>query len=92
MRDEQQLYRSLKVTTLGVNPASVASHEKYKALLRFNFELASDPAREVAAAYRALKADGKGILRTVYLIATDGHVVFGQRGMPAAPAILKPLE
>lgn len=91
MRDEQQQFRAKQVTTLGVNPASVASHEKYKAMFRFNFELVSDPDRVAARAYRALKEDGKGIARTVYLIGTDGRVLFGQRGAPATDAILRPL-
>lgn len=74
-----------------MNPASVASHEKYKALFKFNFDLVSDPERSAAAAYRALKPDGKGIQRTVYLIGTDGRVLFSQRGAPSTEAILKPL-
>ena len=91
MRDEQTLYREKSVTTLGVNPASVASHEKYTAGFKFNFPLLSDADRVVATAYHALKPDGKGILRTVYLIGRDGKIAFAQRGMPAAEAILAPL-
>jgi peroxiredoxin len=91
VRDEQTTYRRSKVTTLGVNPAAVASHEKYAQGFRFNFPLASDPDRTVARSYRALKPDGKGILRTVYLIGTNGRILFGQRGAPAAEAVLAPL-
>lgn len=91
MRDEQTRFEQHNVTTLGVNPASVASHEKYAAGFEFNFPLASDPERKAAAAYQAVKPDGKGIARTVYLIGTDGKILFGQRGMPAAEAILAPL-
>ena len=91
MRDEQTQYLRHKVTTLGMNPASVASHEDYKKLFEFNFELASDPDRAIAGAYGALKADGRGIQRTVYLVGTDGRVAFAQRGAPPADAILSPL-
>jgi len=91
VRDEQTLYRQHLVTTLGINPASVASHEKYAASFQFPFPLLSDAERAVARAYRALKEDGKGIQRTVYLIAADGTVAFAQRGAPAAHAILAPL-
>jgi peroxiredoxin len=45
----------------------------------------------VSKAYHALKPDGKGILRTVYLIGTDGTVRFAQRGAPPSDAILAPL-
>ena len=92
MRDEQRLYLKKNVTTLGVNPASVASHEKYSEGFAFNFTLLSDSDRKVAGAYQALKPDGKGILRTVYLIGTDGRIKFAQRGAPPADAILSGLS
>lgn len=105
MRDEQPQYRAKSVQTLGVNPAPVASHDKYVAKFKFTFPLLSDPDKRVAAAYRAtrpivplLSALGESILpgalsiaRTVYLIDRDGTIRFAQRGMPAAEAILAPL-
>ena len=91
MRDEQTRYAEKSVTTLGMNPASVASHEKYAAGFKFNFPLASDPERLAAHSFRALKPDGKGILRTVYLIGTDGRILFAQRGAPPYDAVLSPL-
>jgi len=91
VRDDQAEFRKHQVTTLGVNPASIASHEKYVEGFKFNFPLLSDPERAVARAYGALKPDGKGILRTVYLIAPDGTVAFAQRGAPPTDAILAPL-
>ena len=92
MRDEQTRYAEHSVTTLGMNPASLASHEKYTAGFQFNFPLVSDPDRAAARAYHALKPDEVGILRTVYLIGTDGTVLFGMRGAPAVDAILEPLR
>jgi len=91
VRDEQSDYKKKGVTTLGMNPASVESHEKYVEGFTFNFPLVSDPERSAAKAYHALKPDGRGILRTVYLIGTDGKVLFGQRGAPPVDAILAPL-
>ena len=88
MRDEQSKFQSRGVRTLGVNPASVPDHEKYVAKFRFNFPLLSDPERAAAKAYRALKPDGKGIVRTVYLIGRDGRVLFGKRGAPGADEVL----
>ena len=91
MRDEQTRYQDHSVTTLGMNPASVASHEKYAAGFAFNFPLVSDGGRTAAREYHALKPDQVGVLRTVYLIGTDGTVLFGMRGAPAVDAILEPL-
>lgn len=91
MRDEQSKFRAKKVQTLGVNPAAVASHEKYAAKFAFNFPLLADTERQAAAAYRALKRNGRGIQRTVYLIGTDGRVLFGRRGAPGADVVLAAL-
>jgi len=91
VRDEQSKFQDRGVRTLGVNPASVPDHEKYVAKFRFNFPLLSDSGREAAKAYRALKPDGKGIVRTVYLIGRDGRVLFGKRGAPGADEVLAAL-
>ena len=92
MRDEQTKYQAKHVTTLGVNPASVPDHEKYVTKFKFNFRLLADTERRAARDYHALKPDGKGILRTVYLIGRDGKVVFGKRGAPAASEVLAVLR
>ena len=92
MRDEQSKFEAKQVTTIGVNPASVVSHEKYADGFKFNFPLLSDSERSIAGAYHALKPDGKGIQRTVYLIGRDGRILFGERGAPAADAVLKALH
>ena len=92
MRDEQSKYQAKQVTTLGVNPASVPDHEKYVAKFKFNFRLLADTERQAARAYQALKPDGKGILRTVYLVGRNGKVLFGKRGAPPASEVLAVLR
>ncbi len=92
MRDEQAKYQAKAVETLGVNPASVPDHEKYVTKFRFNFRLLADTERKAARDYQALKPDGKGILRTVYLIGRDGKVLFGKRGAPPASEVLAVLR
>src|SRR2546425_7297057 len=72
----------------GVNPASTESHRGYVEKMRFNFPLLSDPERTIAGAYNALKDDGKGIQRTVYVIGRDGTVRFAQRGAPPVDDIV----
>ena len=76
----------------GVNPASIESHRRYVEKMRFNFPLLSDPDRSIAGAYGALKEDGTGIARTVYVVGTDGTVRFGQRGAPAVDEIVAAVE
>jgi peroxiredoxin Q/BCP len=74
-----------------VNPADVESHVKYVEKFRFNFPLLSDPDRAIARSYQALKDDGRGIIRTVYLITRDGTVAFAERGTPAVAEIVAPV-
>jgi peroxiredoxin Q/BCP len=88
VRDEIDKFRAAKMQPFGVNPASVESHKGYVDKFQFNFPLLSDPDRAIAGAYHALKDDGRGIQRTVYVIGTDGTIRFAQRGAPAVADIV----
>jgi len=81
-------FRKAGVQPFGVNPAGLESHGKYVEKFRFNFPLLSDPDRAVAKAYHAVKDDGQGILRTVYLVGKDGTVKFAMRGTPEVDDIV----
>jgi len=81
-------FRTAGVQPFGVNPASVESHQNYVEKMHFNFPLLSDPERVIARAHHALKDDGKGIQRTVYVIGRDGAVRFAQRGAPPVDEIV----
>jgi len=81
-------FKQAGIQPFGVNPASVDSHHSYAEKMRFNFPLLSDPERALARAYAALKDDGKGIQRTVYVIGRDGTVRFAQRGAPSVDDIV----
>lgn len=88
MRDEIEKFKTAKIQPFGVNPASVDSHQSYVEKMHFNFPLLSDPDRTMAGSYHALKDDGKGIQRTVYVIGRDGTVRFAQRGAPPVDDIV----
>ena len=89
MRDEIAKFEAAKMQPFGVNPAGIESHKSYVEKFRFNFPLLSDPERTIAGAYHALKDDGKGIQRTVYVIGRDGTVRFAQRGTPPVDDIVR---
>ena len=91
MRDEIERFRNAGAQPAGVNPADVESHAAYADAMRLGFPLLSDPDRAIARAYGALKADGRGIERTVYAIRSDGIVAFGVRGAPPMSEILAAL-
>lgn len=85
-------FEAAGVQPLGVNPASAESHARYAAKMHFPFPLLSDADRRIAAAYGALKADGKGIQRTVVAIRRDGTIALAVRGAPAPVDILAALD
>ncbi len=89
MRDEIDKFKSADMQPFGVNPASVDNHRGYVEKMQFNFPLLSDPERMIAGAYNAVKEDGKGIQRTVYVIGRDGTVRFAQRGTPPVDDIVR---
>lgn len=92
MRDEIEKYEQMNVKPFGLNPAGIASHQRYAEKFRFQFPLLSDPDRAAADAYGALKDDGKKIQRSVVLIHQDGQVVFAEHGAPGADISLPHLR
>jgi len=89
VRDEIAKFKATKMQPFGVNPAGVDAHKGYVDKFRFNFPLLSDPERAMSEAYNALKDDGKGIQRTVYVIGRDGTVRYAQRGAPPVEDIVR---
>ena len=85
-------FRAAGVQPFGVNPASIESHQGYVEKMHFNFPLLSDPDRAIAQAYHAVKEDGRGIQRTVYVIGRDGTVRFAQRGAPPVDEIVASVD
>lgn len=88
MRDEIEKFKRAGIQPLGVNPAGADAHWKYAEKFGFGFPLLSDSDRAIARAYRALKDDGRGIIRTVYVVRRDGTVAFGRRGAPPVDDIV----
>jgi len=82
-------FQTAGIQPFGVNPAGVDSHVSYVQKLHFNFPLLSDPDRAIARAYHALKDDGKGIQRSVYVVQRDGTVAFAQRGTPEVDEMVR---
>jgi len=81
-------FQQAGIQPFGVNPAGVDSHLKYATKLSFNFPLLSDPDRAIARAYHALKGDGQGIQRSVYVVQRNGTIAFAQRGAPPPDEIV----
>lgn len=92
VRDDIKRFQAVGLQPFGVNPATVDAHMKYSGRMQFGFTLLSDPNRAIARAYGALKSDGRGIQRTVYVIDRNGRIVFGVRGAPAPANVIAAVE
>ncbi len=86
------LFTTRGIQPFGVNPAGLESHARYVKKMNFNFPLLSDPDREIARAYRALKDDGVGIQRSVYVVRRDATIAFAERGAPPVGEIVAAVE
>ena len=75
-----------------MNPASVKAHERWADSKGFNFPLLSDPHRQVCAAYGVLKANGKSVQRTVYIIDKNGIIRYAKQGLPPDSELLEVLR
>ncbi len=92
VRDDVAAFRDAGIQPFGVNPAGIASHSKYAAKFEFNFPLLVDADSAIAAAYGAVKEDGKKIQRSVIGIGRDGTIRFATRGAPPPGEVITALE
>lgn len=80
-RDDYSAYTQSDVVILGVSPDSPKSHQKFKEKYNLPFPLLADEDHSICSAYGAwgLKMsygkEHEGVLRTTYLIGTDGIVL-----------------
>jgi len=71
-------FKRAKAMVLGISPDSVASHEKFKKKMSFQFELLSDPDKKVCNLYEVFKEKSMygrkymGVERSTFLIDAKG--------------------
>lgn len=73
---------------MGINPATVESHDRYCDKKDFTFPLLSDPGRKVAKTYQATRLKDAVIQRTVYVVGPKRTIIFAEQGIPADKKIL----
>lgn len=83
LRDDTDLFQALNTEFLACNPDSLQSHESFAAAQSYKFPILVDAERTMAKTYRALKEDGKGIQRTVYIIDSEGVIRYAKQGLPS---------
>jgi peroxiredoxin Q/BCP len=94
IRDAWKEFEDAGAAVLGINPFGAESHRRFAERYDFPFPLLVDPGNRVARRYRAIFGWGplSIVHRTVYVVGTDGRVLFAQRGKPAPEAILAALR
>lgn len=87
IRDDYSAFQKKKTTVFGVNPGSASSHEKFVASNGFPFPLLVDTDKKVS---KLFGCDALIMIqRTVYVIASDGKIIYAKRGNPPTEEILK---
>ena len=77
-RDLHAKFRRAGATVIGISPDRLATHEKFRAKMRFPFELGSDEDRKVAQQFGVWKEKSlygrkvMGIERSTFLIDAEG--------------------
>ena len=85
LRDNWERLRARNAIVVGINQADAASHGSFKKKHQYPFPLLVDSGKRVAKLYNA---GGLITRRTVYVIGTDGTIVFAKRGKPSVDEIL----
>jgi thioredoxin-dependent peroxiredoxin len=79
-RDDYSAYVTADIVVLGVSPDSVQSHEKFKKKFSLPFPLLADEEHKVCDLYgvwgpkKFIGRDYEGVLRTTFLIDSNGRV------------------
>lgn len=94
VRDVFQDYKKVGVTILGINQAGAESHQKFIDKNNYPFDILIDTDRKISENYGQLKFmfGHKSIKRGVYLINTDGSILYTIQGQQDNQLILDLLK
>jgi thioredoxin-dependent peroxiredoxin len=87
-RDERGVYDEAGVERFGVNPGSLASHQKFASKYSLDFPLLVDEGGAMADAYGVRKENG-GVKRATYVIDPQGRIAYAAPGAKSAGEILE---
>jgi thioredoxin-dependent peroxiredoxin len=90
LRDDIGELEGRDILVLGINPASLEEHARYREQLGLNFPLLSDVGGQTAARYGALNPDHT-VQRSVYVVDKEGLIRYAARGMHWSPEFYETL-
>lgn len=94
VRDYYEEYKKAGVAVLGINHADAVSHQKFIDKHNYQFDILIDTNRMISENYGQLKFmfGHRSIKRGVYLIDTDGRVIYTVQGQQDNQVILDLLK
>jgi peroxiredoxin Q/BCP len=87
LRDSYDVLQSNDMAVLGINNDTRQAHRSFREEQNYQFPLLIDEENAVATAYGAVGRFG-GTKRSVYVIDTEGEVIFSERGRPSVSDIV----
>lgn len=91
IRDNWSALQAAGMRVFGVNPADKARHAHFKQKQHLPFPLLVDSGKKIASDYGCKGFFGI-IQRSVYVIGTDGKILFAKRGAPSPAEMLQSLK
>ena len=85
LRDNWDRVKARGGHVVALNPGNGESHTGFRKKHDLPFSLLVDHGKRVAAMYHC---DGPIVRRTVYIVGTDGKILFAKRGKPSVDEIL----
>ena len=82
LRDDTETFSKLNTAIIASNPDGLESHNRFVEAQGYKMPILIDAERAMASAYHALKEDGKGIQRTVYIVDAEGVIRYAKQGLP----------
>ncbi|MGM0461070.1 MAG: peroxiredoxin [Fibrobacterota bacterium] len=87
LRDSYDDLQSNDMAVLGINNDTRQAHRRFREEQNYQFPLLIDEENIVAKAYGAVGRLG-GTERSVYVIDTEGEIIFSERGRPSVSEIV----
>jgi peroxiredoxin Q/BCP len=91
LRDQWPRLQTLNTSVLGVNPASLASHEQFAKKQNLPFPLVVDAGRRLAEAYGVGETFGANN-RTVIIVGKAGKIIYRKEGLPPVSDFITAIE